>query len=275
MLRKRIWKTVVLTLAMTGVSALNIGPFVWQIITSLKPDRDLSSLPPLLPTEITWTHYSNVLQSTFVRFIGNSAVVAAGVTAISLLLGSMAAYAIARLPIKGKGFALGLFLATSMFPQIAIISPLYTMIRGLGLYNTHIGLVFSYMLFCLPLCVWLLHGFFRELPDGLEEAASVDGCGIVRTYWQIALPLVMPGLVTAGLLVFIASWNEFLIALTLTNKVSTQTIPVGIALFPQMFYVPWGDVAAASVVVTLPLILIVLIFEKKLAKGLTGGAVKG
>ncbi|MGG1311985.1 carbohydrate ABC transporter permease [Cohnella laeviribosi] len=268
-------KVLGLGLAAALVVFLNIGPLLWQGITSLKLDRDLNTLPPILPREVTFDHYANVFHSVFVRFIANSAIVAFSVTAISLLLGSMAAYAIARLPIKGKSLWLGLFLATSMFPQIAIIAPLYAMIRKIGLYNTHAGLALSYMLFCLPLCVWLLYGFFKDLPAGLEEAAAADGCGPVRTFWQIALPLAMPGLVTAGLLVFIASWNEFLIALTLTNKVNTQTIPVGIALFPQMFYVPWGDVSAASVVVTLPLVALVLLFENKLAKGLTGGAVKG
>lgn len=265
----------ILLLLFSIIVILNIGPFVWQIITSFKLDRDLNSLPPLLPPEITFDHYINVFSSTFIRFIVNSGVVAISVTIVCLLLGSMASYAIARLPIKGKGFVLGLFLATSMFPQIAVVSPLYVLIRQMGLYNTYLGLILSYMLFCLPLCVWLLHGFFRDLPRGLEEAAAVDGCGIIRTYWQIALPLVMPGLVTAGLLVFIASWNEFLFALTLTNNVQVQTIPVGIALFPQMFYVPWGDLSAASVVVTLPLILLVVLFEGKLTKGLVGGAIKG
>lgn len=257
------------------VVIFNIGPFLWQIITSFKLDKDLNSLPPLLPPEFTLIHYANVLRSSFLRFIVNSSVVAVSVTVICLVLGSMAAYAIARLPIKGKGFALGLFLATSMFPQIAVVIPLYSFIKQLGLYNTYFGMIMSYMLFCLPLSVWLLYGFFRDLPRDLEEAAAVDGCGSVRMYWQIALPLVMPGLVSAGLLVFIASWNEFLFALTLTNNVNTQTIPVGIALFPQMFYVPWGDMSVASIVVTLPLILIVILFENKLTKGLIGGAVKG
>lgn len=264
-----------LSLLLITIVVFNIGPFVWQIISSFKLDRDLSTLPPLLPPEITLDHYTNVLNSTFVKFITNSTVVAIGVTLLCLIFGSMAAYAIARLPIKGKGITLSLFLATSMFPQIAVITPLYSLIRSLGLYNTPVGLIFSYMLFCLPLCVWLLVGFFRELPQGLEEAAAVDGCGTLRTYWQIALPLAMPGLVTAGLLCFIASWNEFLIALTLTNNINAQTIPVGIALFPQMFFVPWGDMSAAAVVVTLPLILLVIIFESKLTKGLTGGALKG
>jgi ABC-type glycerol-3-phosphate transport system permease component len=258
-----------------AVVLFNIGPFLWQIITSLKLDRDLNTLPPLLPPEPTLIHYANVMKSNFIRFILNSSIVSFGVTVICLLLGSMASYAVARLPIKGKGFILGLFLATSMFPQIAVISPIYALMKDIHLYNTYYGLIIAYMIFCLPLCVWLLHGFFKELPQELEEACAVDGCGAVRAYWQVMLPLVMPGLVTAGLLVFIASWNEFLLALTLTSNIKAQTIPVGIALFPQTFYVPWGDVSAASVVVTLPLILLVVLFENKLTKGLVGGAVKG
>jgi ABC-type glycerol-3-phosphate transport system permease component len=274
MLRKRILIIVLLFLYIS-VIIFNVGPFLWQIITSFKLDRDLNSLPPLLPPQFTLIHYKNVLHSSFIQFITNSSIVAISVTLICLLLGSMASYSIARLPIRGKGLALGLFLATSMFPQIAVVIPLYSFIKQIGFYNTYTGLIISYMLFCLPLSVWLLYGFFRDLPRDLEEAAAVDGCDIVRMYWQIALPLVMPGIVSAGLLVFIASWNEFLLALTLTTNIQSQTIPVGIALFPQMFYVPWGDMSVASIVVTLPLILIVILFENKLTKGLIGGAVKG
>jgi ABC-type glycerol-3-phosphate transport system permease component len=162
-----------------------------------------------------------------------------------------------------------------MFPQIAVVSPLYNLIKQLGLYNSHMGLIFSYTLFGLPLSVWLLYGFFKNLPREIEEAAFVDGCGFFRTYWQISLPLIAPGLATAGLLVFIAAWNEFLFAITFTNNVDAQTIPVGIAMMPQMFFVPWGDMAATSILVTLPLIILVLVFEKKLTKGIVGGAVKG
>jgi len=262
-------------LLLAAVMLANLAPFLWQLNTSLKPDREINTLPPIFPSEATWAHFGNALSSSFMRFVGNSAVVACSVTFVCLLIGSMAAYGIARKPIKGKGLILGLFLSASMFPQIAVLSPIYVLIKEAGLYNTHLGLVFAYMLFCLPLSVWLLQGFFRELPKELEEAAAVDGCGTARMYGQIILPLIMPGLVTAGLLVFIASWNEFLFALSLTNNIHAQTIPVGIALFPQAYYVPWGDISAASVVVTLPLILIVVLFEQKLTKGLVGGAVKG
>lgn len=257
------------------VMVINITPFLWQINTSLKWDKEINTLPPILPPEVTFSHYKNAVSSTFLQFIGNSVIVSIGVTLLCLLVGSMAAYAIARMPIEGKSIILGLFLATSMFPQISVVMPIYTLIKNLGLYNTHYGLILSYMLFCLPLCVWLLTGFFKELPKELEEAAAVDGCGTLRIYGQIILPLIIPGLVTAGLLVFIASWNEFLFALTLTNNIQAQTIPVGIAMFPQSFFVPWGDISAASVIVTLPLILIVILFESKLTKGLVGGAVKG
>ncbi|PGV53408.1 carbohydrate ABC transporter permease [Bacillus sp. AFS037270] len=259
-----------------GIIVFQLAPFLWQVITSLKLDKDLSSLPPIFPNKITWLHYQNIFQNThFYKYIFNSAVVAVSVTLLCLFLGSLAAYSLARLPIKGKGLILLLFLSTSMFPQIAVITPLYNLIKGIGLYNTYFGLILSYMLFGLPLSVLLLYGFFRNIPYEIEEAAYMDGCGYFRTYWQVCLPLMAPGLVTAGLLVFIASWNEFLFAITFTNSIEAQTIPVGIAMMPQMFFVPWGDTAATSILVTLPLILLVLIFEKKLTQGIMGGAVKG
>jgi ABC-type glycerol-3-phosphate transport system permease component len=274
-MKETIKKTPLLILAFFIV-LFQLAPFLWQMITSLKLDKDLSSLPPILPNEVTWLHYQNLFQNTnFIKYIVNSSVIAVGVTIICLFLGSLAAYSLARLPIKGKGLILVLFLSTSMFPQIAVITPLYNLIKSLGLYNTHMGLIFSYMLFGLPLSVLLLYGFFRNIPYEIEEAAYMDGCGYFRTYWQVCLPLMAPGLVTAGLLVFISSWNEFLFAITFTNSVDAQTIPVGIAMMPQMYFVPWGDTAATSILVTLPLILLVLIFEKKLTKGIMGGAVKG
>lgn len=266
---------LVLGLLYVVVMAICIAPFLWQINTAFKLDRDINSLPPIFPPEVTFSHFANVFSVTFMRFIVNSVIVSVGVTVICLFIGSMAAYAITRMPIKGGGIILALFLATSMFPQISVVMPIYMLIREIGLYNTHPGLIFAYMLFCLPMSVWLLSGFFRELPKELEEAAAIDGCGTFRMYGQIILPIIMPGLVTAGLLVFIASWNEFLFALTLTNNIQAQTIPVGIAFFPQTYFVPWGDISAASVVVTLPLILIVVLFEGRLTKGLVGGAVKG
>jgi multiple sugar transport system permease protein len=273
---KKFVTKLVLTLFAFLVVVIQIAPFLWQVITSLKLDRDLATLPPILPKELTSVHYARLfVNSPFYQYIINSAIVALGVTILCLFIGSMAAYSIARLPIKGKGVILAIFLGTSMFPQISVVGPLFLLIKQVGLYNNYLGLIFSYALFGLPLSVWLLYGFFNDLPKELEEAAAVDGCSPAHTYWRIALPLVTPGLVTAGLLVFIAAWNEFLFAITFTNNIKTQTIPVGMAMFPQMFYVPWGDLAAASVLVTLPLIILVLIFEKKLTKGLTGGAVKG
>ncbi|MBT2695999.1 carbohydrate ABC transporter permease [Bacillus sp. ISL-40] len=273
---KGMLKRSTIVILASFIVVFQVAPFFWQIVTSLKMDKDLSSLPPIFPNEVTWLHYQNIFQNTdFYKYILNSSVIAVVVTLLCLFLGSLAAYSLARLPIKGKGFILLLFLSTSMFPQIAVVTPLYNLIKQLGLYNTHAGLVLSYMLFGLPLSVLLLYGFFRNIPYEIEEAAYMDGCGYFRTYWQVCLPLMAPGLVTAGLLVFISSWNEFLFAITFTNNIDAQTIPVGIAMLPQMFFVPWGDTAATSILVTLPLIILVLIFEKKLTKGIMGGAVKG
>jgi ABC-type glycerol-3-phosphate transport system permease component len=253
-----------------------LGPFVWQIITSLKYDRDLESLPPVLPPGVTSIHYHRLfVDPNFLHYMLNSAVVAIGTTLLALAVGSMAAFAIARTPVLLKGPLMGVFLVASMFPQIAVVGPLFKLVHSWNLYNTYGALIFTYMLFALPLSVWLLHGFFRAIPRELDEAAMVDGCSTLRIYWMVDLPLVRTGLVTAGLLIFITAWNEFLLALTFTDTASAQTIPVGIALLPQLFYVPWGDIAAASVVVTLPLAVLVLVFQDYIVGGVTQGAVKG
>ncbi|NGP46923.1 carbohydrate ABC transporter permease, partial [Bacillaceae bacterium SIJ1] len=253
---KRVFFWIIGSLIFVG----HVGPFAWQLITSFKYDRDLARLPPLLPPEITFVHYERLFAgSDFYLYVINSFIVALGVTLGCLMIGSMAAYSLARLRIWGRGMFLGGFLALSMFPQIAVVMPLYDLVQQLGLYNTHIGLIVTYTLIGLPLSVWLMYGFFLKIPKQLEEAAYMDGCGQVRCYWNIAMPLVTPGLVTGGLLVFIFAWNEFLFALTFTNSPDAQTIPVGIAMMPQLFYIPWGDMAAATILVTLPLIVLVLI----------------
>jgi multiple sugar transport system permease protein len=177
--------------------------------------------------------------------------------------------------VKRKGFILITILSVSMFPPIATVSPLFLIIRSMGLRDTYLALIFPYATFALPLSIWILTNFFREIPDELNEAAVIDGCTPFQTFRRIFLPLAAPGVFTAAILIFIFAWNEFLLALTFTATEKSRTIPVGIALFPGLHEIPWAEIAAASIIVTVPLILIVLIFQRRILAGLTAGAVKG
>ncbi len=269
---KRIW----LALALTIIALWSLAPFLWQALTSLKPDAEITRLPPLLPASPTLDHYRAVFTGTaFLRIIANSAVVASSTTLLSIAIGSLAAFGLAKLDVRRKGLILLFVLSASMFPPIATVSPLYLVIRGLGLRDTWWALIVTDLSFSLPLSVWIMTNFFRQIPDELYHAARVDGCGPFQAFIRVMLPLAAPGVFTAAILVFIFSWNEFLFALTFTATEKSRTIPVAIALFPGLHEVPWGDIAAASVVVTVPLIVLVFAFQRRIIEGLTAGAVKG
>ncbi len=268
---KKFASLILLVIAVCWLTA----PYVWQVITSLKPTSELARVPPVLPSRLDWTHYSAVWQNGhFRRFILNSFVVATLTTLLSLVCGSMAAFVTARFSFRFKPLLLSIILAVSMFPPIAIVSPLYLMIRAVHLRDTYWALVLPYSSFALPFMVWTLHNFFKQVPEEIMEAARLDGCNLWQLYRKIILPLTKPALFTTGILVFIFAWNEFLFALTFTATPKSQTVPVGIALFPGIFEVPWGDIAAATIIVTLPLILLVMVFERHIISGLAAGAVK-
>ncbi len=253
-----------------------LGPLLWQFITSLKPDYELTSMPPLLPENPTIDHYVSIFKGhPFLRIILNSAVVAASTTILSLIIGSLCAFGLAKLRVRYKSLILGFVLSVSMFPPIATVSPLYIIIRTLGLRDTWWALIITYTTFSLPLSIWILTNFFREIPDEIYLAARVDGCTPFQAFYKIMLPLSAPGIFTTAILVFIFSWNEFLFALTFTSTQASRTIPVAIALFPGLHEIPWGDIAAASVVVTVPLIILVFAFQRRIIEGLTAGAIKG
>ncbi len=253
-----------------------LAPYLWQLITSLKSSAELASLPPLLPSKLVWQNYAEVFTGRpFARIILNSAAVASSTALLCLALGSLAGYALAKLPVRRKGVILMTVLAVSMFPPIATVSPLYLIIRGLGWRDTYLALIFPYATFALPLAIWILTNFFKEIPEELTEAAVIDGCTPFQIFRRIFLPLAAPGVFTAAILIFIFAWNEFLLALTFTATENSRTIPVGIALFPGLHEIPWAEIAAASIIVTVPLILIVLIFQRRILAGLTAGAVKG
>jgi multiple sugar transport system permease protein len=264
-----------------GVLALlivvwSVGPFLWMAITSIKPDRDLATLPPVLPTAVTFDHYRTLFEGRpFYRYIINSTIVASATTIICLLIGSLAGYAFGRLKFPGRLPLLLAVLVVSMFPQIAIVAPIYVRFQQLGLLNTYQAMIIPYNTFALPLAIWVLTSFFRSIPGELEDASRIDGSSRLGALFRVILPLSAPGLFTTAILVFIAAWNEFLFALTLTSSIDHQTIPVGIALLPAMYHVPWGNIAAASTIVTLPLVVMVLICQRWIVRGIVAGALKG
>ncbi len=252
------------------------GPVIWQFITSLKPDPELTTLPPLLPEHPTPIHYISLFtKRPFLRILFNSTSVAAATTTLSIVIGSLCAFGLAKLRLRYKGLILGLVLSVSMFPPIATVSPLYLILRALGLRDTLTALILTYTTFSLPLSIWILTNFFRQIPHEIFLAARVDGCGPFQAFRKILLPLSLPGLFATAILVFIFSWNEFLFALTFTSTAASRTVPVEVALFPGLHEIPWGDIAAASIVATLPLIVLVFAFQRRIVEGLTAGAVKG
>jgi multiple sugar transport system permease protein len=210
-----------------------LAPYVWQLITSLKPSEELAMLPPLLPSKLVWQNYAEVFTGRpFARIILNSAVVATSTTLLCLALGSLAGYALAKLPVRRKGLILTMVLAVSMFPPIATVSPLYLIIRSLGWRDTYLALIFPYATFSLPLVIWILTNFFREIPDELSEAAVIDGCTPFQIFRRIFLPLATPGVFTAAILIFIFAWNEFLLALTFTATENPARFRLALHSFP-------------------------------------------
>jgi ABC-type glycerol-3-phosphate transport system permease component len=252
------------------------APFLWQISTSFQNDKALTAATPsFVPSPLTFEHYYNVfVVKSFQSYILNSIIVAGLTTLFCLAIGALAAFSLSRLRIRKRFGILIAILAVSMFPQIALVGPLYLLASNLGLLDTYASLVITYVALGLPLVTWVLFGYFETFPRELDEAARMDGIRPLGLFLRIIVPLSTPALVTTGLLAFIAAWNEFMFALAFTSSPEHQTVPVGIANFTDLYYVPWGDIAAASVVVTVPLILLVLFFQRHIIEGLTQGAVK-
>ncbi|MGD6817141.1 carbohydrate ABC transporter permease [Metabacillus sp. 84] len=252
-------------------------PFLWILLASVKPATELFGEKAFTPftDNPTFRNYVSVfVDFPFLKYLWNSFVVAISTTIYTVFVASFAAYAIARLKFKGKTVILGLVLSVTMFPQIATISPIYIILKNLGLTNSYLGLIIPYTTIALPLSIWLLVTFFRKIPFELEEAAKMDGATIMQTFWRVIFPLAAPGLFTTAILVFIAAWNEFLFALTINTDQAYKTVPVGIALFQGQFSIPWGEISAATVIVTIPLVILVLLFQRRIVSGLTSGSVK-
>ena len=264
-------------LAVFTIIVISVYPFYYAILTSFETGTALFT-PNLLPEMFSLDNYNAVLtKRSFVRSVFNSVLIASITVFFALLLAVTASFALSRVRFRGRGLLLLTILAVSMFPQIAVLSGLYELINFLGIYNNPFALILSYTIFTLPFTVWVLTTFMRDLPVEIEEAAIVDGASPWIIITKVFLPLLWPALVTTGLLAFIGAWNEFLFALTFTISQDQRTVPVAIALLSgaSQQEIPWGSIMAASVIVTVPLIALVLIFQRKIVAGLTAGGVKG
>jgi len=252
-------------------------PVLWLLSLSLKDPATVND-GRVIPSKFSLQSYKSIFeQDIFTAALRNSIGIALIATVIAVTLASMAAYAIARLDFPGKGLILSASLAIAMFPPVSIVGPLYDMWRTLGLYDTWPGLIIPYMTFALPLAIFVLSAFFREIPWELEQAAQIDGATPMQAFRKVIMPLAAPGIVTTAILVFIFAWNDFVFALSLTSTTKAQTVPPAIQSFSgvSQFTAPTGAIAAAAIVVTIPIIVMVLIFQRRIVAGLTSGAVKG
>jgi multiple sugar transport system permease protein len=256
-----------------------LAPFAWQVITSLKSNAEIAAIPNVyVPQDLSAHHYADLFtRKPFGRYLLNSFVVSASATALCLLVGALAGYAVARLHVRGGRFLLAALVLVALFPPIVFFFPLYELVRLTGTANNPLALILPYAAFNLPFAVLVLTSFFRGVPLDVEEAAKIDGLGRLQILTRVIAPLAAPALATTGILVFIACWNEFLLALTFMTRDSAKTVTAGVASLggTGTYDIPWGPVAASVVVSTAPLILLVLAFQRRIIQGLTAGGSKG
>ena len=272
------WGSVGRYTAVVLVVFIALAPLYWSIATSVKSGLELNASPPtLFPHSFSLENFiSDLTLSTFTHDLLNSTIIATVTTILALIIGVLCAYAIARTKFHGKGFVLGLTLSVTLIPLIAMVGPLFVIFTGpIPVYNTYIALIIPDLVISLPITIWFMTSFFRDLPPDLEEAARVDGASRLRTLWSIIVPLTAPGVFAAAILTFITVYNDFIFGLTLTADVSAQPITVGVSRFAGEHTIPWGEIAAAAVIVTIPLAILVLILQRRIVSGLTAGAVKG
>ncbi|MEU9245302.1 carbohydrate ABC transporter permease [Streptomyces sp. NPDC048385] len=271
------WRTWLLYLGVASVVAYCLAPFYWMLVSSLRSTSDIFDTS-LLPTSVSFENYRAVFSPSqgFGRALLNSLIVSGTTTVLALLLATFTAYAMARLNFRFKRLILTLIIATSMFPVVSIVVPLLKLFTDIGWINTYQAMIVPSMSSVLPLAVWNLTTFFKQMPDELEEAAMIDGCTRGQAFRKVIIPIAAPGIFTTAIIAFIAAWNEFLIALSMTNRPSIQTAPVAISKFTgaTQFDVPFGSQMAAGVLVTVPLVIMVLIFQRRIVAGLTAGAAK-
>jgi multiple sugar transport system permease protein len=266
------WSTAIVIIVVAS-----LVPVAWIVFLSLKTPATATD-GSFIPHQWTLSNYSDIFkQGIFTDALRNSIGIGLISTFLAVVIASSAAYAIARLDFPGKTVLLAVVLGVALFPQISLVGPLYNLWRQIGLYDTWPGLIIPYMTFALPLSIFVLSSFFREIPWELEQAAQVDGATPFQAFRKIIVPLAMPGIVTTFIIVFIICWNDFVFAISLTSTTAAETVPAAISSFPgvSQFSVPYGDIAAAAVIVTIPVMLLVLIFQRRIVSGLTAGAVKG
>ena len=276
--RKFPWGSVGRYTAVVLVVFIALAPLYWSIATSVKSGLELNATPPtLFPHSFSLQNFIDDLTlSTFTHDLLNSTIIATVTTILALIIGVLAAYAIARTKFYGKAFVLGLTLSVTLIPLIAMVGPLFVIFTGpIPVYNTYVALIIPDLVISLPITIWFMTSFFRDLPPDLEEAARVDGASRLRTLWSIIVPLTAPGVFAAAILTFITVYNDFIFGLTLTADESAQPITVGVSRFAGEHTIPWGEIAAAAVIVTIPLAILVLILQRRIVSGLTAGAVKG
>lgn len=272
------WRKVVRYTAVAFVVFVSLAPLYWTIVTSVKSGLELNASPPtLFPHSFSADNYKTDLGlNTFTRDLLNSTIIAAFSTIVALILGILCAYALARMKWYGKGVVLGLTLSLTIIPLIALVGPLFVVYTNvLPVYNTYIALIIPDLVLALPIIVWFMASFFRDLPPDLEEAALVDGATRLRALWAVIIPLTAPGVFASAILAFISVWNDFLFGLTLTTDEQAQPVTVGVTRFSGEHVIRWGELAAAAVIVTIPLVIVVLFLQKRIVAGLTAGAVKG
>lgn len=277
MTARRAVGRALLYLLVAVIVVYTVFPFYWAIVSSLKAGSALYQVDPW-PPHPAWDNYVAIFrEQAFGRNILNSVLVAGSVVAVSLVVSVTASYALGRVDFRGRTLLLLTILSVSMFPQVAVLSGMFELVSWLGIYDTLWSLALSYLILTLPFTTWVLTTFVRELPRELEEAAVVDGARPLTIITKVFMPIMWPALATTGLLAFITAWNEFMFAITFTLSNERRTVPVAIALISgaSHFELPWGRVMAASVIVTVPLVVLVLIFQRRIVSGLTAGAVKG
>jgi multiple sugar transport system permease protein len=273
-----LWSGPRLRFAAAALVVINgFFPAVWILLTSLKSEAELVSRPiSYLPRAPTLANYvSAFTDQPLLRFLGNSVAVAGISTAITLLVSGLAAYAIARLNLKRRQWILTAIVASSMFPLITLLVPIFETMRSLNLLNTYVALVLPYTVLSLPVCTLVLVSFFQSIPRDLENAAMIDGCTRLGALWRVVVPLAAPGVFTAGILAFVNAWDEFLLALSLNSNPTMRTLPVGITLYQTEFVFPWPIISAALVVAIVPIAVLIAVFQERVVSGLTQGGLKG
>jgi multiple sugar transport system permease protein len=273
------WRKIVLPLSVFLIVVFFMGPVLWQVLTSFKVNADISAVPSVyFPTQLTLEHYQSLfIRRPFTFYIFNSAFVSLTSTVLALALGAPAAYALARMRLPGEKIILAAVLIVTLFPAVLLFLGLLEVVRVTHLGNNYLALILPYTAINLPLTILVMRSFFQQLPKDLEDSARVDGYNTVQMLIKIVLPMTLPALVTTGILTFISAWNEFIFALTFITRESMKTIPVATAQLSgaSVFEIPYGPIAAATVLGTLPLVVLVLLFQRKIVQGLTAGAVKG